>query len=257
MRSLPMTRVLALAAVLASVCLTAPPAQAAPVRSPFPKKAGKLAATSCPETPIVSGGVPRTREYLQTVVKCLDKSWGAYVERAGRTFHKPVVRYFEEPASTVCGMRWPAYADAFYCTERATVVFPLTGRWIENRTDLFPFKVAAHEYGHHLQSLLGIRRSYEARARADRSHADRLKRRYELQADCLSGVFLGSVWRSLARSERDWAALLDATRASGDDDDGHRTHGKGSSRAYWLKRGYGAVSPAACDTWSAPATRVA
>ncbi|TDD01398.1 metalloprotease-like protein [Nonomuraea deserti] len=256
MRSLPLTRVLTLAAILASVCLPAPSAQAAPVRNPFPKKAGKLATTSCPETPIVSGGIPRTREYLQTVVKCLDKSWGAYVERAGRTFRKPVVRYFEEPADTVCGMRWPAYADAFYCTERATVVFPLTGRWLENRTDLYPFKVAAHEYGHHLQSLLGIRRSFEVRARADRTHQDQLKRRYELQADCLSGVFLGSVWRSLARSEADWAALLDATRASGDDD-GHRTHGKGASRVHWLKRGYGAVSPAACDTWSAPATRVA
>ncbi|TMR99302.1 hypothetical protein EJK15_08235 [Nonomuraea basaltis] len=83
-----------------------------------------------------------------------------------------------------------------------------------------------------------------------------MQRRYELQADCLSGVFLGSVWGSLARAEPDWAALVDATRASGGDDD-YRSHGKRAGRVSWLKRGYQAVSPAACDTWSAPATKVA
>ncbi|TMR31355.1 metalloprotease-like protein [Nonomuraea zeae] len=228
---------------------------ARPVANPFPKKAGKLAGTSCPETPISSGGIPRTRQYLETVVKCLDKSWSAYFARAGRSFAKPVVRYFEEPASTVCGIRWPEHAAAFYCTERGTLVFPLTGGWIEGRTDLYPFKVAAHEYGHHLQSVTGIRRSYEARARTGRADRAELKRRYELQADCLSGVFMGSVWGSLARTEADWAALLDATRASGDED-GDRSHGKGANRVHWLTRGYRSGSPAACDTWSAPPAKV-
>jgi predicted metalloprotease len=253
---LPIKRALALVAILATTCLPAHSAQAAaPAKSPFSKRAGGLAVTSCPETPISSGGIPQARQYLETVVKCLDKSWSAYFARAGRSFGKPVVRYFEEPESTVCGVRWPEYAAAFYCTERATLVFPLTGGWIEGRTDLYPLKVAAHEYGHHVQSATGIRRSYEARAGAERARQGELKRRYELQADCLSGVFLGSVWGSLARSERDWTALLDATRASGDED-GYRSHGKGATRVSWLKRGYQAVSPAACDTWSAPAAKV-
>jgi predicted metalloprotease len=69
-------------------------------------------------------------------------------------------------------------------------------------------------------------------------------------------VFLGSVWSSLDRTDRDWAALLEATRASGDDADGHRGHGGGATRARWLKRGYRTASPSTCDTWSAPAGKL-
>ncbi|WP_231618981.1 neutral zinc metallopeptidase [Nonomuraea sp. SBT364] len=218
---------------------------------------GKLATAACPEPAIVQGGIPRTREYLTAMMKCLDRSWSRHFAGAGLTFRKPVVRYYDEPATRVCGGDWPDGAAAFYCTERATLVFPLTGRWIEDRTDLYPLKVAAHEYGHHVQSLTGIRKHYESGARASRARQAELGRRYELQADCLSGVFLGSVWGSLARGRGDWEAVLDATRASGDDDGERRSHGKGANRAYWLKRGFTAQRPGACDTWSAPAARVA
>ncbi|WP_329092322.1 MULTISPECIES: neutral zinc metallopeptidase [unclassified Streptosporangium] len=243
-------------ALLATVCLTVLPygvAQAASPKSPL-LRTGKLAATSCQEPPIIDRGVPLMREYLTAAVKCLNTSWSAHFARAGLRFRKPVVRFYEEPERRVCGVRWPANAAAFYCTERATLVFPLTGHWIEGRTDLYPLKVAAHEYGHHLQSLTGVRDDYEARVRSDRSHQPELGRRYELQADCLSGVFLGSVRGSLPRTEQDWEALSGALRASGDD--GRRTHGTGANRLHWFKRGYRALSPAACDTWAATPSRV-
>lgn len=244
-------------ALLATVCLAALPsgvAQAASPKNPL-LRTGKLAATSCQEPPIVDRGVPLPREYLAAVVKCLNASWSAHLTRAGLRFRKPAVRFYEEPARRVCGVRWPANADAFYCTERATLVFPLTGYWIEGRTDLYPLKVAAHEYGHHLQSLTGVRAGYEARVRSDRTHQAELGRRYELQADCLAGVFLGSVRGSLPRTEQDWEALSGALRAGGDDGE-HRTHGTGANRFRWFERGHRAVSPAACDTWAAPPSRV-
>ncbi|MER6948050.1 neutral zinc metallopeptidase [Nonomuraea sp. NPDC000554] len=230
-------------------------AEAAAGKGPF-AGTGKLAATPCPEPSLSYGGIPRTREYLTAMLKCLDKSWSAHFARNGLAFRKPEVRFYEAPERTVCGVPWPTDAAAFYCTDRGTLVFPLTGDWIENRTDLYPLKVAAHEYGHHLQSLTGIRRHYESRIRADRAHQAELGRRYELQADCLSGVFLGGVRHSLSRTAGDWNALVEATRASGDDDD-YRSHGTGANRVYWLKRGYQAVSPSACDTWTAPRARVA
>ncbi|MFJ2034040.1 neutral zinc metallopeptidase [Streptosporangium sp. NPDC087985] len=243
--------------LLVTVCLTVLPAgaaQAAPAKSPL-LTTGRLAATSCPEPPLIDGGMPRTREYLTAVMKCLNKSWSAHLAQAGLRFRTPTVRLYGEPAERVCGVRWPANAAAFYCTERATLVFPLTGGWIEDRTDLYPLKVVAHEYGHHLQSLTGVRAGYEARVHSDHTHQAELGRRYELQADCLSGVFLGSVRRSLSRTEQDWEALSDVLRASGDDAD-HRTHGTGANRVSWFKRGYRAVSPAACDTWTAPPSHV-
>ncbi|MEV0593560.1 neutral zinc metallopeptidase [Nonomuraea cavernae] len=218
-------------------------------------RSGKLAARACAEPPLVWGNVPRAREYFGVITKCLEKSWSAHFARAGLAFRKPVVRFYDEPEQRVCGVRWPSGASAFYCTERGTLVFLLTGDWIEGRTDLYPLKVAAHEYGHHVQSLTGIRRHYEARIRADHARQAELGRRYELQADCLSGVFIGSVWGSLSRSQDDWAAVVEATKATGDDDD-RRSHGTGGNRAYWLKRGFTAVSPAACDTWKSTPSRV-
>ncbi|MGV9532850.1 neutral zinc metallopeptidase [Streptosporangium sandarakinum] len=218
---------------------------------------GRPAVTSCPEPPLVDGGIPRSREYLTAIMGCLNRSWSGHFARAGLRFRAPTVRFYEEPAERVCGVPWPTGAAAFYCTEKATVVFPLTGDWIEGRTDLYPLKIAAHEYGHHLQSLTGFRARYEARARADRTRRAELNRRYELQADCLSGVFLGSVRGSLSRTAPDWTALSEAIRAAGDDgDDGPRTHGTGAHRGHWFDRGLRTVSPAACDTWAAPPSAV-
>ncbi|MFI6451340.1 neutral zinc metallopeptidase [Streptosporangium amethystogenes] len=242
---------------LVAVCLAVLPAGVARASAPKPSllKSGRLAATSCPEPPLVDRGVPQPGEYLTAVMKCLNTSWSAHFARAGLRFRTPTVRLYSEPERRVCGMDWPGSADAFYCTERATLVFPLTGAWIEDRADLYPLKVAAHEYGHHLQSLTGIRDHFERRARADLPHRFELRRRYELQADCLSGVFLGSVRDSLRRTEQDWKALSEALRANGDEDD-HRTHGTGANRVRWFERGYRAVSPAACDTWTAGPSRV-
>jgi uncharacterized protein len=243
--------------LLATVCLAVLPpavAQAAPPKNPLPKT-GRLAATPCPEPPLIDRGIPRTREYLTAATNCLTASWSDHFAHAGLKFRKPTVGFYEAPAPRVCGVPWPVNVTALYCTERATLVFTLTGGWIEDRTDLYPLKTAAHEYGHHLQSLTGIRAGYEARVRSDHAHQAELGRRYELQADCLSGVFLGSVRRSLPRTGQDWEKLFDALRANGDDGD-HRTHGTGANRVRWFKRGYGAVSPAACDTWTAAPSQV-
>jgi predicted metalloprotease len=238
----PFRRTLAALACSAALVIASQPARAAASpENPF-SGMGRLAQTSCSETPITAGGIPRTREYLEAVMKCLDKSWAAYFARADRTFRKPVVRYYDEPVRTVCGIPWPEGAAAFYCIGKNTLVLPLSGGWIEDRTDLYPFKVAAHEYGHHLQSLRHVRKGEDGR-------------RYELQADCLSGVFLGSVWSSLTRTRKDWAALRDVVKAGGDEGEEH-SHGTGANRVRWLERGYRAVSPAACDTWSAPASEV-
>ncbi|MFC4062613.1 neutral zinc metallopeptidase [Planomonospora corallina] len=238
----------------AAVLLAAVPSGAAQAAPPKPLgETGRLAASSCPEPPLIDGGVPRTREYLTAAVRCLNRAWSAHLSRAGLPFRAPRVRFHDAPGERACGDRpWPD-ADAFHCADQGTVVFMLTGEWIEGRTDLHPLKVAAHEYGHHLQSLTGIHASYAARFRARGARRAELRRRYELQADCLSGVFLGSVRRSLKRTGQDWEELFEAVRRSGD---GDGTHGSGANRLRWFKRGYGALSPAACDTWTAGASRV-
>jgi uncharacterized protein len=218
-------------------------------------RTGALPVSSCPEEAISAGGIPRPREYLRALVHCMDATWSAHFRRAGLAYRAPAVRFAEEPVERICGVPWPSGAAAFYCTTDKTLVLPLQGHWIEGREDLYPFKVAAHEYGHHVQQWAGLRRGYERRAAARPARTEEYGRRYELQADCLAGAFIGSVWDSLGRTTQDWSALVDATRAAGDEE-GRRSHGTGASRAHWLRRGFTAASPSACDTWSAPAGRV-
>ncbi|MFG1699208.1 neutral zinc metallopeptidase [Nonomuraea sp. NPDC049309] len=220
----------------------------------LPAKGGKLATGSCPEQALTDGGIPRSRQYLGAVVRCLNTSWRAYFRKAGLRFSPPAVRYAGDPHGTACGVPLDD-VDALYCHPTRTLVFTLTGRWIDGRTDLYPFKVAAHEYAHHVQTLTGVRRSYEARHRAEPARRAELRRRFELQADCLAGVFIGSVYGSLARTGEDWQALKDAVRATGDEDGGS-SHGTGAGRVSWLERGKRTLDPSACDTWSAPARKV-
>nr|BFE81334.1 hypothetical protein GCM10020093_039350 [Planobispora longispora] len=77
-------------------------------------------------------------------MKCLNTSWSAHFARAerrglhGLRFRAPAVRFYDDPVERVCGVPWPAHADAFYCTRQGTLVFLLAGDWIEGRTDLYP-----------------------------------------------------------------------------------------------------------------------
>ncbi|MEV3978871.1 hypothetical protein [Nonomuraea sp. NPDC049758] len=85
---------------LAALSVLAVVLQAGPVEA---VAAPRLGRSVCPETPMSSGGIPRSREYLTALLKCLDKSWSAHFRRTGRTFRKPVVRYYDEPVCEVCG----------------------------------------------------------------------------------------------------------------------------------------------------------
>jgi hypothetical protein len=115
----------------------------------------------------------------------------------------------------------------------------------------------AHEYGHHVQNLLGVlRRSSEAGAQG-RSV------RVELQADCFAGAWARNAVATgyLTRlSDDDIGDALDAAAAVGDDriqeatqgsiDPDSWTHGSAVQRQRWFTRGYDAGSPSACDTFS-------
>ena len=50
--------------------------------------------------------------------------------------------------------------------------------------------VVAHEVGHHIQNLLGISSQVQrAQAQANRTQANQLSVRLELQADCFAGIW--------------------------------------------------------------------
>ena len=50
----------------------------------------------------------------------------------------------------------------------------------------------AHEFGHHLQSILGVEPQVRQAQQADPSRANELSVKLELQADCFAGVWVSS-----------------------------------------------------------------
>lgn len=127
--------------------------------------------------------------------------------------------------------------------------------------------VLAHEYGHHIQNLMGTMNRVRTQQGAT-SDAVRL----ELQADCYAGL-----WTTYAETtedangqvliqditDQDITEAMAAAEAVGDDRIQEKTqgqvtpenwtHGSAEQRTKWFQRGYQSGDLAQCDTFSANA----
>jgi predicted metalloprotease len=206
------------------------------------------------------------------IVNSVQSFWDQTLpQQAGRSYDEAVTIMFSDQVRTGCGA---ATSDVgpFYCPTDQQVYLDTTffadmleGQLGGRGGDFAEAYVLAHEYGHHVQDLLGTM----GRVRTQQgSGSDAV--RLELQADCYAGMWAGHATEATDAgsqvliedlTRQDVAEALDAARAVGDDriqrrtagrvDPDAWTHGSAAQRMRWFTVGFEEGSLRACDTFGA------
>ena len=208
------------------------------------------------------------------VVNSIQSFWDeALPEQTGKQYAEADTVMFSGSVDTGCGA---ASSDTgpFYCPARGdmqvyldTTFFDevLEGQLGGSGGDFAEAYVLAHEYGHHIENLLG----YLGRARTQQGpESDAV--RIELMADCLAGMWTkhattaedaGGEPLILELDQSDIDEAIDAAVAVGDDKIQQRsggrvdpeswTHGSSEARKAWFMKGYTEGTFQGCDTFEA------
>ena len=207
-----------------------------------------------------SGEDANTRDDCRIVgfVNSLQVYWTDTFTQSQLDYEPAVTYLFSDGIQSGCGF---ATADVgpFYCPQDVSIYLDLTffgdmrSRLGAQGGPLAEGYVVAHEYGHHIQDLLGDLGA------GQRSSAQSV--RTELQADSYAGAWVANAADTgfLNPPSRDQVATaLDAAAAVGDDriqrrttgqvDPESWTHGSSAQRQDWFLVGYQDGNPSECDT---------
>ncbi len=199
--------------------------------------------------------------YLRRLVSCMVRAFKAPLAKEGFTLEVPKVKTYKGSIKTPCGKLTSKSAPAYYCS--GTIYWPVSsddGRQAYTFARLGYIGLAAHEFGHHLQSTTSMLYEYGGRYNvADRKGKYALSRRLELQAQCFEGVFLSSTSKSINLSAQDRYELRTWHSFTGDEDPPSSRkpdHGTSSAQVRWLNRGLDGADFGRCNTWSASAKSI-
>ena len=185
-------------------------------------------------------------------------------EQGGMELEPATLRTFSGAVQTGCGEA-TSQVGPFYCPPDQRIFLDTTffrdvleGQLGGQGGDFVEPYVLGHEYGHHIQNLMGTMGKVRTQQGPD-SDAVRL----ELQADCYAGMWTAYAEDSelITLDDGDIAEALDSAKAVGDDriqqksgqgvDPEGWTHGSAEQRMAWFSRGYEEGTLDACDTFSA------
>jgi len=207
-------------------------------------------------------------------VNSIQNYWqGALPEVFGTPYQMADTVFFEQAVTTACGTA-DSGVGPFYCPADDQIYIDVTfwnelaNRFGADGEFAQPY-VLAHEYGHHVQDLLGTEATVRSQMELDPANQDALSVALELQADCYAGVWAQHAERTtdengqpifLEITEADIAQGIEAARAVGDDAiqqkmggpviESQFTHGSSAQREEWFTTGYGTGDPNACNTFA-------
>ena len=206
-------------------------------------------------------------EFVKTLLADNEDVWTNIFEENNLTFEAPKLVLFSGQVQTACGGASSASCP-FYCPGDKIIYMDMTF-FEELRTkfgaeggDFAVAYVLAHEYGHHIQTLLGtsakMRQAQEGKSEAE---ANKLSVALELQADFYAGLWTHYNEKQNAMLESgDIEEALSAANAVGDDAIQKKmqgqvvpdsfTHGTSEQRMYWFNRGFKSGDINKGDTFS-------
>jgi predicted metalloprotease len=227
---------------------SAPTTQGAP-------RAGTDVTSSCTVTPESKAAC--------NAFQSAENTWEALFAKSGQRFQEPKLVFFGGSGRSGCGAAQSAMGP-FYCPSDQgiyldTSFFSELANRFGAKGDFAQDYVIAHEFGHHIQNLLGTSdQVQQVQRRGSETEGNAASVRLELQADCYAGV-----WAAQNRSRMEAGDLeegLTAAQAIGDDTLQKQgqgrvvpdsfTHGSSAQRMKWLQRGIETGDPAQCDTFS-------
>lgn len=206
-------------------------------------------------------------EFVKTLLADNEDVWTKIFQENNLKFEAPKLVLFSGQVQTACGGASSA-SGPFYCPGDRVIYMDMS--FFEELRTKFGAKggdfavayVLAHEFGHHIQTLLGtsekMRQEQEGKSEAE---ANKLSVALELQADFYAGL-----WTHYNEKQNhilepgDIEEALSAANAVGDDAIQKKmqgqivpdsfTHGTSEQRMYWFNRGFETGDIRKGDTFS-------
>lgn len=204
-------------------------------------------------------------EFVKTNFALMEDTWIPIFQQNNLEYRNPKMVLFTDAVETACGSATAA-SGPFYCPGDEKVYMDmaffeeLRTRFGAKGGDFAIAYVMAHEFGHHLQTVLGTSgKVRELQQKRSQEQGNKLSVALELQADFYAGVWAHHNQDVLEAGDIEEA--ISAAEAVGDDAiqskmQGHVvpesfTHGTSEQRKYWFMKGYNSGDIRQGDTFAA------
>jgi uncharacterized protein len=209
--------------------------------------------------------------FVSIVLRQNEDRWREIFQKSGDRYQPPHLVLFRGRVQSACGLAQSAMGP-FYCPGDRKIYLDTSFfgelerrfRGCEGSACKFSQAyVIAHEYGHHIQNLLGILpKVQQMQHGVAKTEANRMQVRVELQADCFAGVWANRQEQKKSFLEPgDVEAALKTASASGDDRLQRQargtvipdsfTHGSSEQRMRWFNTGFKQGTVDSCNTFAA------